>query len=1012
MHLLIKQSFRYAFVIGLFLTLMVNISPAQTRITGRVISASDGSPVPGAGIVEDGNPKNGTTSADDGQFFMTVGSGASLSVSCLGFKTLVVKAANSLTVALEEDSSLLDELVVTGYTTERKVDITGAVSVVKMSDIKDIPTANVVTALQGRVPGVTIATDGAPGGVDYSVLVRGITTINNSSPLYVIDGVQTREHLSTILNPNDIESIQILKDAASASIYGTKASNGVIIITTKQGRQDSMTIDFSAQLSAQTVANRLDMLNAREWGEVYWQASKNDGIVPSHPVYGTGEVPEIPDYIDSNFNQRASDTDWQKEGYRTSFLQNYNLSISNGTRHSTTFLGVNYMDDKGMLKNTQFKRFNVKLNSTYKFLKDRLRFGENINLSRYTEVLAPSGIHELLLTMHPLIPVHTEDGNWGGYVSSLGDMNNPMRMLQEAKDNKSGNWRVFGNMFVEIEPLKNLVLRSNASIDYRNGLSKSFAPKWKEGTRVVDNNSLSVNNNYMYEWIWSNTAIYKIKLGRHSLSALAGIEAKAYRTEWLMGKRTDFLLQEKDFLYLDAGSGIQTNSNGASEYSTYSQFGKLSYNFDDRYLLSASVRHDASSRFGAHNRAAIFPSVSAGWHIGNERFMKNVSWLDELKLRASWGKNGNDLIDNEASYSKFYLHNSGAGYDMTGSDNSVMSGVVKTRSANTSLRWEVTTQTNVGLDAAVLDNRLSMSFDWFYKNTDDMLIDRPYIGVIGEGGTYAYNGASLNNRGFESIITWRDTQKDFHYEVSANFSHFKNVITSLPDDIYYTWGGGNGVDKSIVGQPYGSWFGYVVDGIFKSEDSLHNGIEQAGKGVGRLRYKDLNGDGVINDKDRDWLGSVNPKFAMGLNIALAYKGLDFSAFFSGMVRDVWNDSKRYTDFFQLWLGNHGTNLLKAWNPNENYDSTIPALTLQDLNNEGRASTYFIEDGSFIRLKNLQLGYTLPEKFVRKAMMKTARVYFEVQNVFTITKYTGVDPEALGYNYPIPRTFTLGLNVGF
>lgn len=985
---------------------------AQTTIKGRVVSAGNSEPIIGANVVEVGNISNGTTTDLTGAFAISVESGAKLEISYMGYSSLVAKASQGMVVTLREDAEVLEELVVTGYTSERKADITGSISVVKMDDIEDIPTANVVTALQGRVPGVSISTNGAPGGVAYGVLVRGVTTINNSSPLYVIDGVQTREHLSTILNPNDVESIQVLKDAASAAIYGTKASNGVVIITTKHGRKDRMQIEFSSQLSAQTVANRLEMLNAEEWGQVYWQASKNDGITPSHPVYGSGEVPVIPDYIDSSFKQRAADTDWQSLGYQTSFMQNYNLSISSGTERTTSFLGVNYVDDKGMLKNTDFKRFNIKVNNTWSFLNNRLRIGENINLARYIEHLAPGGIHELLLNQHPLIPVYTEDGNWGGYISSLSDMNNPMRLLEQASKNESGNWRAFGNAFIELEPIDNLVLRSTASIDYRNGFSTTFAPSWSEGDRTIYDNSLDVNNNYMYEWIWSNTATYNFSLGEHNIALLAGIEAKEYRTEFLWGKRTDFLLQTEEYKYLNAGTGTQTNGHGATEYATYSQFGKINYNYADRYLFSASVRRDASSRFGKDNAAAIFPAVSAGWRVTGEEFMQDVEWLDELKIRASWGKNGNDMINNEASYSKFVVNNTAGAYDMAGTDNSVLAAVLKDRSANTSLRWEVTTQTNVGFDAELLNRRLTISFDWYNKDTDDMLIDRPYIGVIGEGGTYAYNGASLNNQGFEGIVTWRDTVGDFRYEISANASHYKNVITSLPDDIYYTWGGGNGVDKSIVGQPYGSWFGYVADGLFKTEGSLYNGIEQSGKGLGRIRYKDLSEDCIINDKDRDWLGSDHPRLTAGLNIALAYKNWDVSMFFMGIIRDAWNNSKFYTDFFQLWLGNHGKNLLNAWNPDENFDSEIPALTLQDLNNEGRSSTYFIEDGSFLRLKNFQIGYTLPSEIGKRVMIQNARIYLQVQNLFTLTNYTGVDPEVLGYNYPIPRTFTLGMNVTF
>ena len=998
-------------LLGIFFCLSLTVS-AQTVIKGTVISSADDKPVAGASVIDVSDPSIGTVTDADGRFTIHAKLTSEFVVSCMGYKTATVLASDASVIYIDEDYQALDELVVVGYTTEKKADITGAVAVVNMDDLKDIPTANVAVALQGKVPGVQIDVTGAPGGVGYSMLVRGVTTINDSSPLYVIDGIQTREHLSTILNPNDIESIQVLKDAASAAIYGTKASNGVVIITTKKGKEGYLNVDFSAQLTVNTVANRLEMLNAQEWGEVYWTASRNDGIVPTHPVYGSGDVPVIPDYIDTSMKQLASDTDWQKEGYRTSLSQNYNVAISNGNQRGSTYFSVNYNDDKGILKETRFKRFNVKLNSVYKFLNNRLRIGENMNLARYTEVLSPSGIHELLLTQHPLIPIHTEDGNWGGYISSLSDMNNPIRMIQEAKTNEGGNWRAFGNMFVEIEPLKNLVVKSNASIDYRNGFSRTFSPKWKEGDRVIDNNSLNVNNNYLFEWIWSNTVTYGHKFGKFSFDVLAGIEAKQYMTEWLRAKRENFLLQEGDFLYLDAGTGNQTNSNGATSYATLSQFGKINLNYGDRYLLSGTIRRDASSRFGKENNAGIFPSVSAGWRINNENFMKNVSWIDDLKIRASWGMNGNDMIDNEATYAKYYISNSNAAYDIGGTNNSVLAGVVKSRSENTKLKWEVTTQYNIGVDAAFLGNRLGLTFDWFNKDTDDMLIDRPYIGVIGEGGTYAYNGASMNTRGFETMISWRDHVGDFRYEVSLNLARATNMITSLPEDIYYTWGGGNGVDKSIVGQPLGSWFGYVTDGLFRTEGELYNGIEQTGKGLGRIRYKDLYEDNVINDKDRDWLGSSTPKIQGGLNISMAYKGFDLSLFFNGMVRDVWNNSKYYTDFFHLWLGNHGKNLLNAWDQDKNFNSDIPAASLQDLNNEGRGSTYFIEDGSFLKLKNLQIGYSLPEKALKACRMKSARIYLQAQNVFTITNYTGVDPECLGYNYPIPRTFTLGLNFGF
>ena len=996
----------------LFLFLAPVALQAQNAIKGHVVSREDGLPVIGATVSQVSQMSNTAITDTDGNFEISVPKGSELIVQCIGYRSATVTASPDMTITLEEDAQKLDELVVVGYTKERRADITGAISVVSVNDIKDSPSANVATALKGRVAGLTIDTNGAPGGVGYNMLVRGLTTINNSSPLLVIDGIQTREHLSFLLNPEDIESIQVLKDAASAAIYGTKAANGVIIITTKHGKEGYMNVEFSTQLTYQTIANRLEMLDSYEWGDIYWQASKNDGIIPSHPVYGSGEEPEIPEFIDSSNKQRASNTDWQRLGYRNSLNQNYNISVSSGNKYGSSYLGVNYSDDKGILKGTDFKRIVVKLNTEYKFLNDRLRLGENVNLLKTDEWLAPDGIHELLLIQHPLIPVYTIDGNWGGYVTSLSDMNNPMRLIEQNSQYVNGNWRIFGNMFLEIEPLKNLVLRSAGSVDYRNGWKKFFSPTWREGDRAIDTNSLITHDNYMLEWSWSNTATYNLTINKFSASAVAGIEARVYRTEYVEGKRTDFSMQDPTYFYLNAGSGTQTNANGGTEYATYSQFGKLNLNYDNRYLLAFTLRRDASSRFGKNNGSAFFPAISAGWRLTNEQFMQNVDFINEFKIRASWGRNGNDQIDNEASYSKYYIDNVKAGYDIAGTDNSVWPGVVKTRSANRSLRWEVTTQTNVGFDSEFLNSRLGVSFDVYNKDTDDMLVDRPYIAVIGEGGTYAYNGASMNTQGLEGMVTWKDRVSDFSYEITANFTHSHNVITSLPDDIYYTWGGGNGVDKSIVGHPVGSWFGYVADGLFKTEDSLYNGIDQPGKGLGRIRYADLNHDNVINDMDRDWIGSDNPVLTGGLNLSCSWKNFDFSMFFYGMIRQAWNNSKYYTDFFQLWLGNHGRNLLKAWNPDENFNSDIPALTLKDLNNEARGSTYFIEDGSFWKLKNIQIGYTVPTKVREAVKIKSARVYLSASNIFTLTNYTGLDPEVLGYNYPIPRTFTLGINVGF
>jgi tonB-linked outer membrane protein, susC/ragA family len=455
-----------------------------------------------------------------------------------------------------------------------------------------------------------------------------------------------------------------------------------------------------------------------------------------------------------------------------------------------------------------------------------------------------------------------------------------------------------------------------------------------------------------------------------------------------------------------------------------SYFGKVNYAFDDKYLISGTVRRDASSRFGKGNNSAIFPSVSAGWRVSREKFMEcTQNWLSDLKLRASWGINGNDQIDNNATYNLYYTNMSNGSYNFNGDGTTVLPGVQKDRSGNNDLKWEETKQLNFGIDAAFFDNRLGLTLDYFQKKTTGMLIQKPYIGVIGEGGYKWYNAASMDNSGVEATFTWRDEIKDFKYDISFNLSYYKNEITELPDVIKYTWGGGNGVDKTIVGQPYGSWMSYKADGVFKTKQEVYEylskyDVQIGAPGVGRIRYKDLNGDNIINTADMDWQGSDQPRFIGGLNIGASYKGFDLSVFFNGMIRDAWNNSKFYTDLFQGWTGNHSVRLMDAmhaWNAYEQtgvYNCDIPALTVVDNNVETRSSTFFIEDGSYVKLKTLTVGYTFPDKWIKKAHLSNLRLYLQAQNVFTLTNYTGADPEGLGYPYPQPRTYTFGLSLGF
>ncbi|MDD4971295.1 MAG: TonB-dependent receptor [Paludibacter sp.] len=989
---------------------------AQTKtITGVVTTSENGESLIGVTIMVKGS-STGTVTDINGKYSISVpNNDAILVFSMIGMKKEELKPGSSqvLNVVLSPDSRIMDEVIVTGYSTERKADITGAVSVVKMKDISSIPTGNAMSALEGRLPGVNITTDGTPGGVGTNATIRGITSNGNISPLLVIDGVQTRENLSTLLNANDIESIQVLKDAASASIYGVQAANGVIIITTKKADKGKIKVDLDAQFTAQFYHSNIKMLNAQQWGDTYWSAYKNDGQVPSHDQYGSGPTPVIPEFINLQHTIRSGDTDWAKQVYQTSLQQNYNLTVSKGAENGSSTFSLNYFNQDGLIKYTNFKRFNTRFNSNYSFLDNRVRIGENVTISNWNQILKPGGIEELTIAQHPLIPVYDINGGYAGPTQGLGDKPNPVRLLDQQKNNRDESWRIFGNAYLEIEPVKNLVFRSNFGLNYRTEFLSAFQPKWSEGDRVVNKNSLTTSNNYSREWIWSNTLAYNLKLNNHSFNIMLGQEAKELINESLSGTREDFLIQNLDYRYLDAGGGKQTNSGNADRYAITSLFGKLNYSYLDRYLLSGTMRRDASSKFGSNNNSAIFPAVSAGWRISQESFMKDVTQISDMKLRLSWGENGNDNANNEATYTKYAINGILAGYDMTGANSgTIATGIYKLRTGNPNIKWETTNQKNIGLDVAMFNNRLSLTMDYYMKDTKDMLIERPYIALIGEGGDMSYNGASMTNNGFEAIASWRDQfNKDFKYDITVAASVNKNEVTFLPSDIYYTYGGGNGIDKSIVGQPIGSWFGYKTNGLFTTADEVANSPVQPGKGLGRIRYVDVNGDGVIDQKDQTWLGSDQPKFSGSVNLGISYKSFDLSVLAIGVVRNAYNNSKFYTDFFQLWTGNHSTNLLNAWTP-QNSTSSIPALTAVNLNNEDRLSEYYIEDGSYLKIKNIAVGYTVPKSITEKLKIRSLRFYVQGQDLLTITKYTGADPEGLGYPYPLPRTFTFGLNLGF
>ena len=1033
----------FARLLGALLLLAPLAAAAQsTEVRGKVTSAEDGLPLIGVNVIEQGT-YNGTSTNIDGGYIIKVSSAdAQLEFSMIGMRTVTEKVGQrtSIDVVLKAESNLLGEVVVTGYSVQRKADLTGAVSVVDVDEMMKAAENNPMKALQGRIPGVEISANGSPSGA-ATVRIRGVGTLNNNDPLYIIDGIPTKAGMHE-LNSSDIESIQVLKDASSASIYGSRAANGVIIVTTKRGKDGVLRVSADASITASFYHNKLDMLDAEGYGRAMWQAYVNSSSNPNGNTIGylydweyDGRnrplllSQKLPAYLDTAHTMRTSDTDWFDEVSSTGIAQSYNLSLSNGTDKGHYYFSLGYYDNDGIIRYTDFDRFSARVNTDFKLWDGVVTIGENLTVNRTSETQAPDGILNTALQALPVIPVHTTDGEgWGGPTGSMNDRDNPLRVLHANRDNNYRFWRTFGNVWIDIKPVKGLTLRSNFGLDYTNYYKQDYTRKYQAGKLNNDLNAVSINQSHSTKWTWSNTANYHLSKDRHLFDALVGMEMFYQKDLSHTAYKEGFYVEDTSAMVPDLGVGKSLTSGGSSSYALMSFFGKLDYTFDNRYILSATVRYDGSSRFGKNNRYGVFPAFSAGWRISQEAFMASArEVISDLKLRYGWGQTGNQEISNTARYTTYVtdygtgnptwgtVH--GTGYDILGNNSSVLnSGFKLTQLGNDDLKWETTTQHNVGLDFSLLDASLYGTVEYYLKDTKDILVQPPYLGAIGEGGSRWVNGASMRNQGMEFSLGYRrETKSGFSYEIAGNLSFNRNKVTKLPAEVENSYGG-NGKGDNILGHPLGSFYGYVTDGLFQSEAEVAAHAEQTGAGVGRIRYRDLDGSGTIDEDDRTWIGSPYPDFTYGMNFNFGYKGFDLSIFLQG-VCNAWveNALKYSTDFWavQETGSNKGARLLGAWSPS-NSSSTIPAVSLDNANDEGRMSTYFIENGSYLKLRNIQLGYSLPEHLVKKMHLAKLRIYVSGQNLFCIKSdsFTGIDPENPAYGYPIPVTVTGGIQLSF
>ena len=1010
------------------------VSPVPITVRGKV-TGPDNAPVPGVTVLVK-NSTNGTTTDADGNFSLNLpDADATLVISAIGFITqeIALQGRTQLSVALKTDIKALEEVVVVGYTTQKKSDLTGAVAQISQNDIASIPVSGVAQIMQGKAAGVAITqATGAPGE-NIAVRIRGVGTINDNDPLYIIDGVPTKDGINQ-LSPNDIQSINILKDASSAAIYGARASNGVVIVTTKRGKSGKPRLSVSAYTGVQTPANLIKMANTSQYVAAYNVAAKNDGR----------------DQIPAALAATLPDVNWLKEVLKPAQQHSVQADVSGGGENSQYIVSGSYLTQQGLINNSSYDRYNLRtaVNST---LSKYVRVGTNANLSyAKTRQVGTSGdgfgdgnpgasIVRYALFRTPATPVYNEQGQFvdlpknNGVLTSafFGDGINPVA-LADAADRNFNAYSALGNAYVEVTPVERLRIRSDYGISFRITDYKQFFKTFGIDRSFNSPPQLAQSNANDFNYNWTNTATYDLPLGESVFNVLVGTEAIKNNSRAISASRRGYVDQSATFQYLDAGTGIQQNGGGEAHSALLSAFGRLGYSYKERYLASANFRRDASSQLSPGQRARNFYSGSLGWNLAQEEFMRNISVFSLLKLRASVGQLGNSAIGN---YPYASLVGTTGYYPFGGVSSQGLSIVTK---GNPGIRWETSTQTNVGVDMGLLKGALQLTVDYFIKNTSDVLLFLPQPSSAGGGGNPAVNAGKIRNKGVEVELSYRNTVgTDWSYGVTGNLATLNNEVVSLGSAAPIV---GGRVDNNYfatltaVGHPIGSFYLLQTEGIFQNAQEVFTHAYQ-GPGIkpGDVKFKDISGpdgvpDGVIDGYDRTFVGSPIPKLTYGLTGNVRYKNIDLSVFFQGVrgnkiYNQVNTDIEGFYRAFNLteraathyWTGEGSTN-------------QFPRLSWTGATNNKQPSDRYLEDGSYLRLKNLQLGYTFGEKLLSPVHIASVRLYASVQNLVTFTKYTGLDPEqgtnsnslgdgvrATGIDfgtYPSARTFTVGINAGF
>lgn len=1026
MRIRLPNQIKTKLMLTLMLVLGISIVSFAQSVTG-IVTDETGETMIGVTVQVEGDNSRGASTDIDGKYSIQAKSGEVLLFSYIGYKTQSATIVESTVVnmVMTEDSEVLEEVVVVGYGRQRKSDLTGAVATVSSEELVQIATPDVLQAVQGRVAGVDVsAQSGEPGG-GVRIRIRGVGTINNSDPLYVVDGFQTND--LSFLNPNDIESMEILKDASATAIYGSRGANGVVLITTKRGQTGKAKFELSTYAGTQQVWRTLPMLNAAEYATLRFEAYENDGTTLDQE----GDIYTRLKYVQDN---NYEGTNWQDEVLRQGYIRNYTLRVSGGSDKNKYSVTGTYFDEAGTVKNANMNKFflrfandleltnwlNAGLTATY--MNDERVF---YNRDLY------GGVLPVALRADPLAAAWDEPtNNWGR--ADLSYNNNPARIVDEMKGNVGRTDKIVAMTFAEAQIMDGLTFRTQFGADVNLLNNKAYYPEFFiETDEARDQSSLTETRGRQFSWVWSNYMTYTKDIGKNNFSVMAGLESQ--QSVFQSNSVTGFdVPADEDLRFLSAAKSVDfiVNSNQSDE-SLSSYFGRLNYSYDGKYLLTVNLRYDGSSRFLPENRWGFFPSFSAGWNVGREAFMENIEAISSMKLRAGYGQVGNQNSAPNYGYVTTITQN-----QLYVFNDAIVQGFIPTQLSNPELRWETTQMTNFGIDAGFWEDRILFTADYFVKQTSDMIVNVPIPVFIGAAAPRV-NAGDMENRGIELSLNYRNFDNDVKYQVGVNFARIGNQVTSL--------GGGEPIAGGFVG-PIGSvtrtevgyeiayFYGLQTDGIFNDQAELdaytftdENGNAnpiQPNAQPGDVKFLDLNGDGAIDDNDRTYLGSGTPDYTFGINGQISYKGFDVSVFFQGVQGNEIVNS--LSQFVRASNGfeNSTADRLDRWTT-DNTSSNVPRMTDQDPNgNYATFSDLFVEDGSYIRLKNAQIGYTLPKDFISKARLGSVRVYVAGDNLLTWTDYSGFDPEIgelffdpLAYGvdqatYPQARRVRFGLDIRF